>query len=50
MAIYQISTETLLGIITFDGNPDWAYADGEIIYIPLGYQGMIKIDLPDVFA
>ena len=50
MAIYQISTETLLGIITFDGNPDWAYADGKIIYIPLGYQGMIKIDLAEVFA
>ena len=49
IAIYVIETGTLLGIISVDGNPDIAYADGTMIYIPLGYQGLLKIDTTKAF-
>jgi hypothetical protein len=49
IAIYEISTGTLLGVMKVDGNPDIAYADGTKIYISLGYQGLLVIDTAVAF-
>lgn len=46
------STKTaavLIGTLIFNGNPDIIWADGETVYIPLGYQGIIKIDTSAAF-
>lgn len=40
----------LVGTFLFDGNPDIIHADGSTVYIPLGYQGIIKIDTATAFG
>ena len=40
---------TYKGMLTVDGNPDVAYADGSTVYIPLGYQGLLVVDTAKAF-
>ena len=41
---------TCLGLLTVEGNPDVAYADGSTVYIPLGYQGLLVINTATAFS
>ena len=46
----EATSAVLLGTFTFDGNPDVIHADGTVVYIPLGYQGIISIDTATAFG
>ena len=41
---------TLIGTLNVNGNPDIISTDGTIVYIPLGYQGLLIIDTTKAFT
>ena len=48
MAFYALDG-SYIGLMNVEGNPDVAYADGNTVYIPLGYQGLLVINTDTAF-
>lgn len=50
IAIHKIKDGTRIGSLKVKGDPDVAYADGSMLYIPLGYQGLLVVDVETAFS